>query len=266
MEQWLDWSALGFLALVTLLDGLRRVPAGAFVLRKIAGGKWAVVPLREGYALVSWWPPLSTTVVLAPVNWPAGGRADGRAVHPIRELRRLLTLQVLGVLSLVSLVIVVPVAMRWLGGIGFLLSLLVVLLLSWLIAGLSFYYSQSLGLSTRQRLLFALPRLNPFAAPAAGEALLERALVGANAFAVARALMAEDDFLAWIRPTAYDLIAGEASGGESLTQVIERSDLQKMVAARPARVAAQSPWCPRCGAEFGTSATVCPACEIPLRA
>ena len=266
MNQWLDWSALGFLALVTLLDGLRRVPAGAFVLRRTIGGKWAVVPLGEGYALVSWWPPISTTLVLA------GGAGDGGA-RPVTDdepqwatvRRNAFLLMVPGGLCLLALLVGIPVSMRWFGGWGFLLSLLIVLLLSWLLTALTYFFSRSLGLSTRQRVLFALPRLNPFAAPASGEAFLERAVAGANPFAVARRLMTEEDFLAWIRPTAYDVTHGEGSSDAALTLVIPREDLRKMVAAPPAGIADLSPWCPRCGAEFGSATTTCPACDIPLK-
>ena len=232
------------------------------------GGRWAVTEQREGYALISWWSPLSTSLV---VGGTAGGRDGGtiaasQVEYQLKAVRgKVLTLAILGGLSLFALLVGVPVSMRWLGGMGFLLSLLVVILLSTLIASLSFHFSRSGGASIKQRLLFALPRLNPFAAPAAGEALLERMFAGANPFAVARALMTEEDFLAWVRPAAYDLTMGEDTAAESLTQVIARSDLRKMLADRPARVAAQSPWCPRCGAEFGASATVCSGCEIPLK-
>jgi hypothetical protein len=268
VDQWLDWSAFGFLALLTLLDGLRRVPAGAFVLRKVMGGRWMVTEQREGYALVSWWPPLSTSLV---VGGTAGGRDGGtipasQVEYQLKAVRgKVRTLAILGGLSLFALLVGVPVSMRWLGGMGFLLSLLVVLLLSFLIAVLSFLFTQGEGASTRQRLLFALPRLNPFAAPAAGEALLERTLSGANPFASARGLMTEKDFLAWVRPAAYDLATGADNGAVLLSQVIPGSDLQKMLAERPARVGAENPWCPRCGAEFGASTTTCSGCEIPLK-
>lgn len=268
MNQWLDWSAFGFLALLTLLDGLRRVPAGALVLRKIMGGAWTVVHIRAGYGLVSWWPPLSTSLVLV---GPAGER-DGGAIASskvedhLKAVRRKVTaLSILGGVSLLALLVGIPVAMRWFGGMGFLLSLLVVVLLSSLIAILSFFFSRSLGFSTRQRLLFALPRLNPFAAPAAGEALLERTLTGANPYAVARALMKEADFVAWIRPLAYDITAGSSSAGATLAEVFPPKHLEKMIDTRPATVGAESPWCPRCGSEFGASSTVCPACEVMLK-
>jgi hypothetical protein len=276
VDQWLDWPAFGFLALLTCLDGLRRVPAGAFVLRRILFGKWEVVPLREGYGMVSWWPPLTTTVILAPEPRRTGGPLKGlpRDLGVAQSLADRRTesprgtglLHALGLLGLVTLVVVVPTGMRWWGGLGFLASLAAVILLSGLIAALSFYVSKPLGLSTRERVFFSLPRLNPFAAPAAGEALLERSLAGANPFLVARALMEQEDFLGWIRPTAYDIVHGEeVDGAEALLEVSRENELKELVNVRPARVAAHSKWCPRCGSEFEPAISSCSSCEIPLR-
>ena len=267
MEQWLDWPAFGFLALLTLLDGLRRVPAGALVLRRAFGGKWAVVEMREGYRMVSWWPPLAMTVVLAPpTGEPLGrGRKDELEGDFEKARGRVLTLQVLGLLSLAALVVVVPVAIRWWGGMGFLSALLGVLALSWLITGLSYHFSKPLNLTTRQRLLFALPRMNPFATPAAGEALLERTLREAEPLAVAKLLIEESEFARWIRPLAYDWAEGlEVERGDELMRVVGRKRLKEIITTRPARVEAHSPWCPRCGSEFGSASTECPTCEIPL--
>jgi hypothetical protein len=156
--------------------------------------------------------------------------------------------------------------MRWWGGMGFLSALLAVLVLSWLVTGLSFYFSKSLDLTTRRRIVFALPRLNPFAAPAAGEALLERALNGSDPVLVAKLLMEEEEFAQWIRPMAYDVVQGvEVERGEELAKVVGPKQLKILVSTRPAKVAAHSPWCPRCGSEFGPASTECPACEVPLK-
>jgi hypothetical protein len=263
VEQWLDWSAFGFLGLLTLLDGLRRVPAGAFVLRRVLGGRWQVLDLREGYRIVSWWPPLTTSLVLSPVPKTSSLSVDQRFERTRKE-RAILT--VLGAVGLVALVIVVPLGMRRWGGAGFLAALMTVLLLSLLTTGASFHAGSAIGLSRRQRFMFAMPRLNPFASPAAGEALLERSLEGANPFAVARALMTEADFVTWVRPLAYDVNAGVQSDSEvELLHLFERNDLPGILAARPTGVGADSPWCPRCGSEFGTTSTECPACEVPLQ-
>jgi hypothetical protein len=272
VDQWLDWSAFGFLALLTLLDGLRRVPAGALVLRKILGGNWEVVELREGYRMVSWWPPLSTSILIRGDGGTAEPRNGGSEIAEQLEQRVAMVrrpvwlLTALGAMSLVSLVVVVPVSMRWWGGMGFLSSLLLVLVVSWLATGLSFYFGKRLGLTTRQRILFALPRMNPFAAPAAGEALLERALGGAEPLAVAKLLMEEREFVRWIRPQVYDAAQGiEVEREEEFVQVVGRKQMKVILSTRPLGVAAHSPWCPRCGSEFGSASTVCPACEIPLK-
>lgn len=270
MDLWLDWTAFGFLALLTLLDGLRRVPAGAFVLRRVIGGRWEVVELRPGYRLVSWWPPVTVSVVI-----PSGGttgRRDG-GMMSVDDLRHRMEsvahdvgfIMVLGAFSLTALVIVMPVAIRWWGAVGFLAALMMVVLFALLITGSSYYASGKLGLTRRQRLVFSLQRLNPFAAPGAGEALLERTLQVASPVVVARVLMREDDFENWVRPLAYDVVRGlEVEGGTELVTVVGRGRLEDLITSRPMGVGANSPWCPRCGAEFGSSSTTCPACEVDL--
>ena len=270
MDQWLDWPAFGFLALLTLLDGLRQVPAGALVLRKTLGGSWRVVSPGVGYRIVSWWPPVTTTLILAPAQDRSSGQAARRSNRQEESLRgvrrRAAVLQLLGLLSLLALVVVVPVAMRWWGGLGFLSSLFAVLVLSWLVTGLSFYFSNSLELTTRQRIMFALPRLNPFASPAAGEALLERALNGGDPLAVAKLLMEEEEFAAWVRPQAYDVAEGiDTDQGRELVRVVGRNELITLISSRPVGIPANTPWCPRCGSEFAPTSTECPACEIPLK-
>lgn len=218
--------------------------------------------MKSGFRLVSWWPPATTTLMVAPAGGQSHLDLEAR-LGPIRG--HLQVLRILGALGLLALVIVVPVAMRWWGGVGFLASLLAVVLLAGLLTAVSYLASGKLELTRRQRLAFALPRLNPFAAPAAGEALLERAVNGAEPLAVARALMGPEEFFHWIRPLAYDVMQGNMpERGEELLKVVGRKLLNAMIAARPARVEANSPWCPRCGSEFGSAATVCPACEVPL--
>lgn len=269
MDQWTDWPAFGFLALLTLLDGLRRVPAGALVLRKVVGGTWKVVEFRPGYRLVSWWPPLTTTLIVAPGTKPSGRHGENRSADLERGLERVRRdatfLLISGAVSLVSLVGGLPLAMRWWGAMGFLAGLMVVGFFALLAAGASYYAGGKLRLATRERLAFALPRLNPFASPGAGEALLERALEGTQPVAVARLLMTAAEFERWIRPRAFDAVQGtKAPGSDELVNVMGFRQLRDLVAARPPGVAAVSPWCPRCGSEFGPSAHRCATCEVDL--
>jgi hypothetical protein len=109
-----------------------------------------------------------------------------------------------------------------------------------------------------------LPRLNPFAAPAGGEALLERAVQGAEPLAVALFFLGRDEFNRWIRPVAYDVARGRAvEKGDALLALLGREQVAALATARPAGVTGGR-WCPRCGSEFGATATSCPGCEVPL--
>jgi hypothetical protein len=264
VEQWLDWPAFGFLALLTLLDGLRRVPAGALVLRKHLGGPWRVVVLEEGYHVVSWWPPLTTSVVIARTEAPGFPPEQlARRLEAVRKDDGILL--VLGAVSLAALVLVVPIAIRWWGGMGFLAALMTVAVVAVLVTGLSYYAGGKLDLSRSERFRFALPRLNPFASPAAAEALLERALRGADPVAAARLLMKEEAFDGWIRPRAYDVFHGiETEGGEDLLRVLGHEHLASVVSGRPGSIPSETPWCPRCGSEFASGFTACSACQVPL--
>jgi hypothetical protein len=260
VAQWLDWPAFGFLALLTLLDGLRRVPAGALVLRRLLWGKWDVVNLRPGYRLVSLWPPLSTTIVLGPSGEPS---TPGELPQRLERYRNYIVLvSILGGLNLLALVVVLPVAMRWWGALGFLASLVVVLVLSILTTIGSFYTVGALGLRFKSRLVFALPRLNPFAAPAAGEAILEKMLAGMSPVAAAKHLMNESAFRRWIRPVAYDVLADvDVERRKEVLSALNRQELQE-ITSQPSP--GEYPFCPRCGAEFRGETTHCPECEVGL--
>lgn len=231
-------------------------------MRRVIGGNWHVVELREGYRMVSWWPPLSTSLVI-----PRDGDRPGEELVRRLELVRIRVgvLRVLGGLGLVSLVIMVPVAIRWWGGMGFLGSLAGVVLGSLAVMAASYSAGGKLGLVARERLLFALPRINPFSAPAGGEALLERAVQGARSVAVARLLLDPADFEAWMRPVAYDVVQGrEVERGNELVEVLGRAQVEAMIATRPTGVEPTGKWCPRCGAEFGPAPESCPTCEVRL--
>jgi len=57
-----------FLALLTLIEGVRRVPRGSVVLHRVLFGQWTVEPPETGdrVRLLSWWSPLASAIVLAP--------------------------------------------------------------------------------------------------------------------------------------------------------------------------------------------------------
>lgn len=62
----MNWSVSALLAAVLWVDGIRMVPAGSIVLRRVLTGPWRVAAVSEtdGLHFVGWWPPFSLTLVL----------------------------------------------------------------------------------------------------------------------------------------------------------------------------------------------------------
>ena len=191
-----------FLALLTLIEGVRRVPRGSVVLHRVLLGHWTVEPPEAGdrVRLLSWWSPLMSTIVLAPrEKYP---RTDADVVQGLYTV--LFDLRVLGVVELLALVLGVPFALQRFGALGFFAALGAVVLLCLSIFTALAFSGRGLGKPRRAALRWALPYLSPFAAPRAAEALLEEALRDIPPAVVSRALLPGDVFLRWVRPIVYD--------------------------------------------------------------
>jgi len=122
-----------FLALLTLIEGVRRVPRGSVVLHRVLFGQWTVEPPEPGerLRLLSWWSPLMSAIVLAPRKQYE--RTDAAAVRAQLEGHALYTtlfdLRLLGVVELFVLVLGLPFALQRVGALGFFAALGAVLLL-----------------------------------------------------------------------------------------------------------------------------------------
>ena len=83
-----DLGTVALLAFITLLDGVRRIPAGALVLRRVGFGAWRVSDEgsdRDRWMLVSWWPPISHHVVAAAGEESvSAGELDARLTRVLR--------------------------------------------------------------------------------------------------------------------------------------------------------------------------------------
>ena len=251
-----DWSTVGVLALVVLLDGLRKVPAEALMLRSVLGGPWYPVEssgMRPGWRIVSLWPPINRHIVLSRVASPGPPDVVGR----LRALGWTApALTVLGWLSLGALVLGVPIAAARFGGWG--------LVGGAAIAELAAVVSAVVAFSALRRLHFprsaaarrAAVLLSPFTAPRAGELVLEAAVEGLPPVAVLRALLSEAAFDAWLRPRAYDALQGNP---DPLLRADLREPLAVVVGARPPGVLGL--YCPRCGQGYRDGAATCHGCD-----
>jgi len=251
---------IAILALLTLIEGMRRVPAGSVVLRRVLFGPWTVERPEpaERLRLLSWWSPIMTTIVLAPrPSYQKTSVKDVRARLEGRELyTALFDLRVLGAVELVVLVLGLPLALQRFGAMGFFVGLGVVLLLCLTIFTALVLSGRTLG----KRWRWAFPFLSPFSAPRAAEVLLEEALRDVPPAVAGSALLPADAFLVFVRPFVYDA----SNGGDVDRRFLEGMNLNELratLAQRPRGTSqnGQGLWCPRCGATFihGDSCSEC---------
>lgn len=258
----IDWLSVFVLGALTLLDGVRRLPRGAHVLRRVGNGDWSVAtPEEDGRRLlVSWWTPFTLRLAVPPSH-PEGGRADRLAERLPRTWRWIAELRVLGAMVLIGVVVGIPVATETLGWRGLLLALLGIEMIAVAITATALLVLRRLGLGMRAALRQAAGLLSPFAAPRAAEIVLEQAIAGAPPLLTIRQLVPRRAFDSWIRPRAHDLLHGDAPADPELEDVLTRSDLARIVGAPPQDRLPHEPWCARCGRIYRTSTSCCADCD-----
>lgn len=253
-----DWSTVGVLALVVLLDGLRKLPADALILRSVLGGPWYPVEssgIRPGWRIVSLWPPISRHIVLS---------RRVASPHPPDVIGRLRALgwaapvlTGLGCLSLGALVLGVPIAAAHFGGWGFVGGAVIAELVAVVSSVIAFSALRRLHFPRSAAARRAAVLLSPFAAPRAAELVLEAAVEGLEPVAVLRALLPDAAFDAWLRPRAYDTLQGKTD--PMLRADLAREPLAVVVGARPPGVSGL--YCPRCGQSYRDGASACGGCD-----
>src|SRR5687767_11497229 len=118
----MDWSTVVILAAITWLDGVRRVPSDALVLRRVLGGQWTVADSAVGrtFRLVSWWSPVTLPLVIPSggipeADTPTGARSETLAVRLERSRRVVGALRVLGALVIAGIALGIPAAVARFG-------------------------------------------------------------------------------------------------------------------------------------------------------
>lgn len=267
----MDWSTVVILAAVTLLEGVRRVPADALVLRRVLGGQWTVADLGDDgrpWRLVSWWSPFTLALVV-----PSGGFPDSDATneqtdealgaHLTRARRVVGTLRLLGALIIVGIVFGIPAAIGRFGAWGFVAALSVVMLLTVATAIVVACAMRVRGRGWWRRVRIGAGLLWPFSAPRGAELMIERAVAGAPPLMVARQLLDPASFAAWVRPRAYDALRAHGGSHEtaSLLTVVGQPDLRAIVHAAPAHCGSGEAYCPRCARVYRAGVATCAECQ-----
>lgn len=253
-----DWSTFWVLAAIVAAEGLRRVPAGAVLLRRVPGYPWhaAAGPYRPGgWRLTSAFSPLALHTLLQPADGPP------RELPPRGRLRLWITLlRFPSLLGLISLLFGVPLLTASMATRGLILAVAAAFAAGLLTAILSMVALMRLGIGWKTAAMDALRVLSPFTTPRAPEIVLERALAGVPLLEAVRALLPADAFSAWIRPLAYDEVMRGADDG-----IVPRDEATRIIRELPADAVPGDPWCPRCAGVYHSGVETCRGCgEVPL--
>jgi hypothetical protein len=270
----MDWSTVVILAAVTLLDGVRRVPAGALVVRRVLVGQWSIADsdTLPGLRLVAWWNPFSLPLII-----PVGGIVDGDAFPEgsdesvaaglARTRRTIGFLRMLGAVVVLAIVFGIPASIARFDAWGLVVSLAAVMIVSLVTATIVASAIRRAGWSWRRAMRIAAPLLYPFTTPRAAELVLSHAVSGAAPLMVARQLLGDTRFAAWVRPQAYDAMQGDilAQDPRGLVALVGQSGLAQIVRTPPAHCGTGERYCARCARVYRAETTTCPECRgVPL--
>jgi hypothetical protein len=259
-----NWEVVAVFAALVLLEGLRRVPAGALVVRGMGPTGWrpsGTPEPRPRWRLISWGSPIAPALVLAPLEGRTAVRAADLEVRLRVAAQAAPWLGGRAAITLLGLIVGLPLVSARFGAIGFLAGMALVLTLAIANAAAGAFTLRRLG-SPRPRGQI-LAWCSPFAAGRVVECVYEAALAGASQAQAVRALAGEDVFARWSRPRAYDLVITAAEDPD-LSAAADEATLSAIVAARPLEGHAGASFCPRCAATWVLSEGPCPACGVPL--
>lgn len=267
------------IALVLWADGsLRHIRSGSLVVEQVLEGPWRIkeVVRNERWLALARWPAVCVSVVVTD-NSGAGVRRS--LISRLQIVRmRVRILRIIGVTICMLLVLVGPWAVAHFGSVGLMVVGASTLCLDVVCATLAYSCAQTLGRSARLARRFAAPFLWPFSAPYAAERVLTIATEEAQALDAARALLSEQAYLDWLRPHAFDVVKASTLRGKpprsgehqlmaEFSSTMSFRRLSKVVERAPSYLTTHGGnYCPRCGAEFDTSAVNCMDCDVtPLR-
>ncbi len=261
-----DWQVVGLFAVLVLAEGLRRVPAGGLIVRRIGWSGWKPTGEEEArtrWRLVSWWSPVASALVLPPLGDPASLSTDELAARVDVARRAAPWLAGGGELALAALVLGLPIASARFGALGFYAGAGVVVALA--------VATASIGVSALRRLAcMGAPRpgrvlgwYSPFASGRVLEGVYEAALAGVSPAQALRMLAGEQVFAEWARPRAYDVVHSGLVDPD-LSAAADIATLKRIVASEPRMDSGAGSYCPRCAATWSVVRESCSDCDVAL--
>lgn len=261
-----DWEVVGIFAALVLMEGLRRVPAGALVTHGTWWSGWrpaGETEPRGGWRLVSCWSPVALSLVLPPLEGPATPEPDQLAARLGVARRAAPWLAGGGALTLAGLILGLPVATARLGAIGFFSGAALVLGLAVATAAGGALALRRVGGTGTQRRRQVLGWCSPFASGRVVEGVYEAALAGASPAQALRLLAGERVFAEWARRRAYDVVRAGATDRD-LSVAADPATLNAIVSTVPDLDPDARSYCPRCGGTWSLENGPCPDCTVPL--
>lgn len=260
-----DIALVGVLLGLVILEGGRRIPADAMVIRRVPFGTWRLVETASSgrWQIVSWLPPFTISLALPPAH-QAG--LDATALVSRLDIARgaAAWLVPLGIGTTLMLVLGLPLATALADLSGLIAALTLLLVLSFASATVGTCALRSLGLAPAQYRRRFLTWCWPFTSGLAVEGVFEAACRDAAPLHVLRQLLPAADFRGVIRPRAYDALV-EGRVDQPLFDAVSHEEAEAILAEYPPQPDPTAlTMCARCGATFMRNGD-CPACRVPLR-
>ncbi len=253
-----DWTSFWTLTLVVLLDGVRRVPEGSYLVRCLPGYGWSVGdgPSESSrWRIASWWSPLSIhCVVHSGATEPADPVITDELFAWFRVLR------VVGGATLVSLLVGVPTLSATFGAWGFLFALGLILVSSASAVLCATLALRWLGYRTGAAFRSSAQLLWPFTAPRAPELFIERALATMQPARAIQLLLPPGAFRNWARPLVYDSAIGQ-DGEPPAAAGISIEVRREILSVPPEGYSTGERFCPRCGKSYVRTVEKCRDCN-----
>ena len=280
--QHLDLTTVLLLAVVLWLDGWRRVPADALVLRRVSIGAWRVAEpwARLGpLALVALWPPLIMPCIVRPDDAAQDASGGARWARDFsiavargrRRLRRarveIAALRIVGTLLLAWIILGIPLATARSGGRGLLLGILGAFCLSTWLSIATAGALRELGARWGGAARACASLVSPFSAMRAPEVVVNEALGGLGPLQRVAALVEREELERWLRPYAYDELHRDSTGaGSPLAGAVRQLPRLVLDAATAAPVIDGdsedgATYCPRCATVYQRGAESCASCD-----
>jgi len=261
-------EAVAVLALLVMLEGVRRLAPSTSLLRRTMWQRWRVaraVRLGAGFHVVSWLVPLALPLPLPSSAGDEDDDTDGSALASMRAREAAVhldvrVLQINGTIIAAMLVIGVPF-LTWSRGLfGLVIALLQLLFATGLQSMVAHGALERIGAPTS-----FVRWLWPFTAIGAAEAVQGRIVAGVPRLVAIRELIGEDVLLHAYRSSLHDLTRGDDQGADarSLAAMVGMERVRAFLDDRPNDLGEER-FCPRCAARYRPDVTECAGCELPL--